>query len=190
MNAIPTRYNGVQFRSRLEARWAAMFDLLQWKWEYEPIDLDGYIPDFLVTFHDQLSSFLVEVKPLIWTRPLSRAAAVEPFSGARRKIVDSGWNGESWIAGASLIPPIDPLNKSRAIGLGWNGSGPRTASPWSCWRCAKCILLWPHSEYSCCHCGFLAKGGEKRPPGTSQLDTQQIWREAGNRVQWRAQGVS
>lgn len=28
MNAIPTRYNGVQFCSRLEARWAAFFDLV------------------------------------------------------------------------------------------------------------------------------------------------------------------
>jgi len=26
--AIPTRYNGVNFRSRLEAKWAAFFDLL------------------------------------------------------------------------------------------------------------------------------------------------------------------
>lgn len=46
--AIPTAYGGVNFRSRLEARWAAMFDLLGWRWEYEPLDLDGYIPDFLV----------------------------------------------------------------------------------------------------------------------------------------------
>lgn len=57
--AIPTKYKGVHFRSRLEARWAAMFDLLDWTWEYEPIDLDGYIPDFILTFQDPI---LVEVK--------------------------------------------------------------------------------------------------------------------------------
>jgi hypothetical protein len=45
---IPTIYKGVQFRSRLEAKWAAFFDLLGWRWHYEPLDLDGWIPDFLI----------------------------------------------------------------------------------------------------------------------------------------------
>lgn len=58
--AIPTKYNGVQFRSRLEARWAAMFDLLSWEWEYEPFDAFGYIPDFRIRFKTTL---IVEVKP-------------------------------------------------------------------------------------------------------------------------------
>jgi hypothetical protein len=31
-----TRYNGVNFRSRLEAKWAAFFDLAGWSWEYQP----------------------------------------------------------------------------------------------------------------------------------------------------------
>lgn len=44
----PTKYNGVLFRSRLEARWAVFFDLLNWKWEYEPIDFEGWTPDFIV----------------------------------------------------------------------------------------------------------------------------------------------
>src|SRR5437764_2554576 len=56
--SIPTLYNGVQFRSRLEARWAAFFDLCKWEWEYEPIDLNGWIPDFRL-----VSNVLVEVKP-------------------------------------------------------------------------------------------------------------------------------
>lgn len=46
LTAIPTRYSGVQFRSRLEARWAAFFDIAGWRWQYEPIDLAGWIPDF------------------------------------------------------------------------------------------------------------------------------------------------
>lgn len=47
--AHPTRYEGVQFRSRLEARWAAYFDLIGWGWEYEPVDLNGWVPDFRLT---------------------------------------------------------------------------------------------------------------------------------------------
>lgn len=65
----PTRYKGVLFRSRLEARWAAFFDLIGWRWEYEPFDLDGWTPDFLVEFpcgHSECGpthTLLVEVKP-------------------------------------------------------------------------------------------------------------------------------
>ena len=44
----PTRYKSILFRSRLEARWAAFFDLMGWQWEYEPIDLEGWTPDFLL----------------------------------------------------------------------------------------------------------------------------------------------
>ena len=39
LRAIPTKYAGHTFRSRLEARWALFFDLLHLPWEYEP---EGY----------------------------------------------------------------------------------------------------------------------------------------------------
>jgi hypothetical protein len=68
MNAIPTQYKGINFRSRLEAKWAKMFDLLGWKWEYEPFDLDGYIPDFLIKSERPL---LVEIKPASTIKQLS-----------------------------------------------------------------------------------------------------------------------
>jgi hypothetical protein len=60
MNAIPTHYNGINFRSRLEAKWARFFDLLGWPYEYEPIDLNGYIPDFVLKFDTPIA---VEIKP-------------------------------------------------------------------------------------------------------------------------------
>lgn len=69
VKAHPTMYNGVQYRSRLEARWAAFFDLIGWQHEYEPIDLPGWSPDFRVVFpcgHSECPShhsLLVEVKP-------------------------------------------------------------------------------------------------------------------------------
>lgn len=61
ISAIPTKYNGVQFRSRLEAKWAAFFDLCGWQREYEPFDFAGYIPDFLLKFAQPT---LVDVKPI------------------------------------------------------------------------------------------------------------------------------
>src|SRR5262249_22455242 len=66
-NAIPTTYKSVNFRSRLEAKWAAMFDLLKWEWHYEPIDLNGWIPDFLLTktSFENSKPCLVECKPIV-----------------------------------------------------------------------------------------------------------------------------
>lgn len=63
IEAKPTFYNGVQFRSRLEARWAAFFNSYNYRWAYEPVDFGGWSPDFLLN-HKSYSDF-VEVKPTI-----------------------------------------------------------------------------------------------------------------------------
>ena len=60
--SIPTKYNGRQYRSRLEARWACMFDLLGWRFEYEPCDLMRWIPDFAIC---EAQTIYVEVKPVM-----------------------------------------------------------------------------------------------------------------------------
>lgn len=62
IKAIPTTYAGVNFRSRLEARWAAFFDLCGWDWDYEPFDLEGWAPDFQIK--RGAISAIVEVKPI------------------------------------------------------------------------------------------------------------------------------
>ena len=50
IRAVETKYNGYNFRSRKEARWAVFFDTLGIAYEYEKegFDLDGtwYLPDF------------------------------------------------------------------------------------------------------------------------------------------------
>ena len=50
--AIRTRYSGILFRSRLEARWAVFFDALGVKWEYEKegyeLPSGRYLPDFFL----------------------------------------------------------------------------------------------------------------------------------------------
>lgn len=69
-HAIPTLYRGRQYRSRLEARWAAFFHLIGWETEYEPFDCEGWIPDFAISCLD--GPLLVEVKPIIGNRkPMS-----------------------------------------------------------------------------------------------------------------------
>src|SRR5260221_13272797 len=49
IKAHPTRYGDTLFRSRLEARYAAYFDLCGFGWEYEPVDFKGWTPDFRVS---------------------------------------------------------------------------------------------------------------------------------------------
>lgn len=61
IKAHPTTYHGVTFRSRLEATWAAFFDLCGWDWRYEPIDFPGWSPDFSIECPNGL--IFVEIKP-------------------------------------------------------------------------------------------------------------------------------
>lgn len=70
-------------RSMCEARWASFFDELGWSWSYEPIELDGYIPDFILNLERPV---LVEVKSDL---DGSQSEA------AHRKITASGWKEES-----------------------------------------------------------------------------------------------
>lgn len=57
IRAIPTIYKGISFRSRLEARWAIIFDKLGVDWHYETEGYDipvengitlRYLPDFML----------------------------------------------------------------------------------------------------------------------------------------------
>lgn len=52
IKVIPTRYSGIVFRSRTEARWAVFFDSVGLRWEYEPegyiLGDTAYLPDFLL----------------------------------------------------------------------------------------------------------------------------------------------
>jgi hypothetical protein len=97
IKAIPTKYNGQRFRSRLEAKWAAFFDLCEWKWSYEPDELDGYIPDFKLWFKVPV---LVEVKPVQWDDSDEER---EILLAARTKIIHSGFKGEAILLGTRIV---------------------------------------------------------------------------------------
>jgi len=68
IKAIPTKYNQHRFRSRLEAKWAILFDELGLKWGYETEgfilpDNTPYLPDF---YFPELDCY-AEVKPKLFT---------------------------------------------------------------------------------------------------------------------------
>jgi hypothetical protein len=52
MKVIQTRWKGTSYRSRLEARWAVVFDFMGWSYIYEPEGFEHcgevYLPDFWI----------------------------------------------------------------------------------------------------------------------------------------------
>jgi len=109
----PTLYEGRRYRSRLEARWAAFFDLLGWPFEYEPYDLGAWSPDFLL--HGDARPILAEVKPIT-----EKDDAVCAKMAAAASATD--FQGELLLLGVSPV-----LCPSRDMWLGWLDDG---ADPW------------------------------------------------------------
>lgn len=176
INAIETRYGGVRFRSRLEAKWAAMFDLLKWKWSYEPRDFDGWIPDFAIYGS---AVVYVEVKPV-----------VEMPVGVVEKIDRCGLQGDAMIVGErGPFPwPAGKTSDSTVSVIGWLRDG----QDWSHailgrWSDAAGEIGFCHDHQS-----FRDRisggydGGCFGSLGTvEESESQSLWREACNRVQWR-----
>lgn len=83
IKAIETTYNGIEFRSRTEARWAVFLDALGVHWDYEPEAFtDGqlsYLPDFWVQEFDAY----LEIKPDKPTKEEMRKAMVLLDTGAK-----------------------------------------------------------------------------------------------------------
>lgn len=173
---IPTTYRGISFRSRLESRWAAFFDSLKWPWTYEPIDLAGYIPDFILSF--EAGPLLVEVKP---------ATAPDEFVAHRARVETSGWTGEALLVGVSLWgldeanPRIGEIGRPLPTpwGTEWEWGEARL---FRCLSCGGVSLLDADASWHCRACGTA-----DRHLGTCQPhELEQLWSSAGNRVQWRA----
>lgn len=66
MKIIPTVFDGIKFRSRLEARWAVFFKKIgiEYEWEPESFDLGetAYIPDFYLSNFG--GGIYCEIKPV------------------------------------------------------------------------------------------------------------------------------
>ena len=111
--AIPTiGARGLHFRSRLEAQWSFVFTELNWNWEYKPYDLNGYIPDFIVTFEDG-NELLVEVKGIMnaWDKE-------EECEEYILKIKNSGWTKKYMIVGGNVGIGKFSKNGGNGVSLG------------------------------------------------------------------------
>ena len=114
MKAIPIKINGIQFRSKLEAKWYLFMKKLEWNIEYEPLELEGingWIPDFIIIGKNK--KILVDVKPI------NSQEEWEKHPDYEKIIEKSGFkktNYEILILGSSLKLNFD--NITSIIGFG------------------------------------------------------------------------
>lgn len=94
MKGIVTMYRGRRFRSRLEARWAVLFDLFDWRYEYEPYDLEGWIPDFALFGAGEI---LVEIKPYSSLKEFDTRKILTALEGTEK------WGKEILLLGSTLM---------------------------------------------------------------------------------------
>lgn len=166
--AIPTKFNSTQFRSRLEARWAAFFEILCWDYVYEPFDADGYIPDFVITFPAR-PPLLVEVKPAV-THDDYLTAANATFRGL-------GSFGSQWKHGVIIVGVNPYYQWDRIVSAGcYFHSGKEAIAAW-----------WMFSDDSRNSCyikpSYVSSYVRGEQVHKNILD--KWWREAGNQVQWQ-----
>jgi hypothetical protein len=186
---IPTIYNATRYRSRLEARWAAFFNLLNWDAHYEPFDLSGYIPDFVINGREQWSHgdvrtsaivpILVEVKPI--TGPDDPL-----FIDTQRKIKQSGWQGEALIV-SYHFPQSHQTYGWTSAGqqhVGWMEDG-CVATLQETLRCPARIGFCHSSQSFHDRISGYYPGGQTGVGGELEEKFRSLWREAGNEVQWR-----
>jgi len=165
--AIPTVYAGVRFRSRLEARWACFFDLLEMEWKYEPFDLDGYIPDFLVTLAPLIQA-IVEVKP---------ALKVEELGPSLDKIRNSGWDDHMLAVGAG------PFHRGDRRTIGYFVNSRDDQGQLALGLCAHCgVFTVASTKEDRIYC---LREQHDLPIATVPKILDRLWSVAGNETQWK-----
>ncbi len=173
-HSIPTTYRGINFRSRLEAKYAAIFDQLGWTWEYEPVDLKGWIPDFVIKGRKPI---YVEIKP-VWDHDEVERVGSEIVTALNLRSEDA--KAEALICGAHL-----PENNFGVPALGWLWDS------WdNSWSPSHVFKLEGGGHDICSDVGSYGGRITGIHDGDHHLhlgaaDLRSMWVEAGNIVQWR-----
>lgn len=131
--AIPTEYNGVTYRSRLEARWAVFFDALELRFihEREGFQLRSawYVPDFWLP---KLSTW-IEIKPYRPSDP-ERMLCEELCESTEQRVACFYADPGSWL---DDLESNDPGFDS---GIIWKPGGETFTSAWWC-ICPQCSRI-------------------------------------------------
>lgn len=169
-----------------------MFDLVGWSWIYEPLDADGYIPDFLI---EGPRPFFVEVGDCITDQDYeAKSAKADRNAGVLGHDV--------LVVGVSALPFIK-LEGSGDLAAGFLGERhPGHRAP----DCVEVELglecdhqpgfVWAAGVWAQGSAGIgiyhSVMGYGHRPRGDGHERSlsdrpllEQLWAEAGNAVQWR-----
>ncbi|MBA2280278.1 MAG: hypothetical protein H0W25_03450 [Acidimicrobiia bacterium] len=204
---IETSYAGITFRSRLDARWAAMFNLVGWRWTYEPFDGAGYIPDFTL---DGPNPLLIEINPAVTigelldhlNRPVAAmrsqwphaiavfGGTVEPSGPMVAARVERGEYGLNLGAIAAVIDDDIAASMHSSHYLADDEQlDPDYRDQCLWWVCTTCnrfairheLMFW-RAVWPCGHTTF-------RRPTASDIDVLDgYWADASNRVRWNPRG--
>lgn len=196
IRAIPTDYRGRLYRSRLEARWAAFFDLLGWRYEYEPFDFRGWIPDFVIFGVEEI---LVEVKPYSELEEFD----VEKIKAAMEKT--EKWGREILLLGSAIqksntqLEPEDLGSDGKGPAIGWLGEFDYVGYFFDIAPLVRYSIPVENGESDRGsdqdYIGFCHGSGGYNDRitgrhaggfvgGISWVDTLSLWNLAGNLVQW------
>ena len=173
-HAIPTRYRGILFRSKLEADWARTFDALGLTWEYERegeyFGDQFYLPDFWLPRARQY----VEVKAVWEPADLRKALALcrhtkrtpyRPSRGANIALIraepDGRFFGWPWLG--ERVEPLPSfhemlLEQTRELAL---------------LRCVRCLDWWfaeLDTDYTCRCCGAVDDWVDVAPAFTGRIE--------------------
>ncbi len=200
--SIPTNWDGVQFRSMLEARWAAFMYMIGWEVTYEPFEGDGYIPDFLGHAPDPTQirgrgkPFFVEVKPAV-----TYAEYCEPQEKLERGLLEHG--KDVLIVGAHPLraPSVDAdfgfpaagrlgeyhPQMTDALGEVHPASFSWSEGAWiECRKCHGVSVFHTLMSFEGRPCGHYDGDGHLGEPPVAAME--RLWKIAGNTTRYRHKG--
>lgn len=155
IKAIPTIYNDISFRSKLEASWAKYFDSIDMNWQYEVegyefIDGARYLPDFWMP---ECRTFF-EVKGPLHEKDMNKmrrlAEAVAP-KGIMVAIGSADIPDSLGLVYPIPFPYTDEYEIENGHGILYNQDYVDIAI---CNRCKKPYIIFKYQGWTCRNCGF------------------------------------
>ena len=177
MPGIRTVVDGIAYRSRTEARWALFFKALEIDFEYEPCDLDGWIPDFallgVVNVYVEVKSDLSRRELLRHVPKIARATDRETLLVGARPYL---WDSDEFSGCAlGLIVHIDDA---------WSQLGQVSDAIISqCRSCSKVGYFSATGSYQIRTCGHHDGDHHLNPCTTESV--QALWNATQKRTQWK-----
>lgn len=186
IRAIETDYDAARFRSRIEARWAAFFNLIGWRYTYEPYEVQGWIPDFLI--HGPMP-LLVEVKP--YSQQYEFTEWLKTTQGIAALTLDPG--PEILLVGCDPILdfPRTYCDRTPIAGLlienklEWEKTRPENLALWNRCTYRDCNRVTVRSEelwFASRPCGHA--NGDHYLGDVDETKIKRLWNQAHSETRW------